>query len=186
MQCKTEMFFIDWEHSRAPAMAPSPTRNGLPNELPAPVVSVWRNIFMCNEWARLQTYRRVNIEFTLLCVLLLLQALNLRNLGTLKPDLGDLANGIMNPILLFAAVSFCWVIIVIAQVLFKNIIYDRFFSNRLYQFVDVLSLANTSLVLFDEPYHGYYVHGRSVHPTADTDIEELKRCLEKEAVININ
>ena len=181
-QCTSEMFFIDWEHSRAPATTPSPNRNGIPNDTKTPIVSVWRNIFMCNEWARLQTYRRVNIEFTLLGVLLLLQALNLKGLATLKPDLSDLSDGTINCILLFAAVVFCWLILVTSQLVFKSLVYDRFIRNRLYQFVDVLSLSNTSLVIFDEPYHGCYIHGRSVHPTADTDIEELKRCLEKEAV----
>lgn len=186
-QCSSEMFFIDWEHSRSPPANPqSPTRGVAPKNEVGPVISVWRNIFMCNEWARFQTHRRVNIEFSLLGVLVLLQAAGLRNLGTLKPDLVDLSDGIMNAILLFAAVAVCWGILVLSQVLFKAISYNRFFRNKIYQFVDILSLSNTSLVLFDEPYHGYYVHGRSVHATADTDIEELNRCLEKEAVLYSN
>jgi len=50
------------------------------------------------------------------------------------------------------------------------------------QFIDLLSLSNISMIIFDESYHGYYVHGRSVHPYADTDMIDISHNLAKEAV----
>ena len=44
-----------------------------------------------------------------------------------------------------------------------------------------MSLSNISLLVFDEKCHGYYVHGKSVHSSADTNLEELNNCLQKEA-----
>ena len=60
-------------------------------------------------------------------------------------------------------------------------LYDRFYRNKISQYVDILSLSNISLLIFDEKCHGYYIHGRSVHASADTDMEELNECLMKEA-----
>jgi meckelin len=42
-------------------------------------------------------------------------------------------------------------------------------------------MSNISLLLLDERCHGYYIHGKSVHTTADTSLEELNGYLQKEA-----
>jgi Meckelin (Transmembrane protein 67) len=60
-------------------------------------------------------------------------------------------------------------------------LYDRFYRNKISQFSDILSLANISLLILNEKFHGYYIHGKSVHATADTSMEELNGCLVKEA-----
>jgi meckelin len=48
-----------------------------------------------------------------------------------------------------------------------------------------LSLANVSFLVFDELCHGYYIHGRSVHGTADVNMDELNHFLRKEEVLDI-
>jgi len=49
-----------------------------------------------------------------------------------------------------------------------------------HNFVDLCSVANLSVIMFDEILHGYYIHGQSPAGLADTDSEELKRVLENE------
>jgi meckelin len=61
-------------------------------------------------------------------------------------------------------------------------IIDRFYRNRLLQFVDLISLANISILVFDEACHGYYIHGRSVHGSSDVNMDELNLNLKKEEV----
>ena len=61
-------------------------------------------------------------------------------------------------------------------------VYERFYRHPLLQFVDLCSVSNVSILLFDEPSHGYYIHGRSVHSYADTDMAELFHQLKKEEV----
>lgn len=73
-------------------------------------------------------------------------------------------------------------LLIASQILFRAIVYDRFYKDKLLDFVDVLSLANLSVMAFDELCHGYYLHGRSVHPCADTNIGELNACLRREQV----
>lgn len=169
------MFFIDWEQSKV-----QPSENFYEPAKSSPV-SVWRSIFMSNEWAAMQTYRNCNVYFTLLGVVILLEGASWKNLGTAKPSMQDLTDGVLNPILLFATDSICWLLLILGQKLFRFLLYDRFYRNKFNQFVDILSISNISLIVLDESRHGYYIHGRSVHATSDTTLEELNNCLQREA-----
>ena len=64
----------------------------------------------------------------------------------------------------------------------KTFFIDRFYRNSLLQFVDLISLANISILVFDEACHGYYIHGRSVHGSSDVNMDELNHNLKKEEV----
>ena len=68
------------------------------------------------------------------------------------------------------------------QVIYRKAFFDRFYRNKMLQFVDLLSLSNVSMLIFSERYHGYYIHGRSVHPHADTDMHDMNVNLKKEEV----
>jgi hypothetical protein len=50
-QCNVELFFIDWENSKQLSL-----ENDI-NSKPSQVISIWRSIFMSNEWARLQVLK---------------------------------------------------------------------------------------------------------------------------------
>lgn len=62
----------------------------------------------------------------------------------------------------------------------RYLITDRFFRNRLLQYVDLLSLSNISLIVMDESCHGYYVHGKSSHGQSDTGLNRLNDNLQRE------
>ncbi|KAJ3127932.1 Meckelin [Physocladia obscura] len=62
----------------------------------------------------------------------------------------------------------------------RYLIYDRFYRDKFLQYADILSVSNISLIVLDEKRHGYYIHGRSVHQIADTDVKELNESLRKE------
>ncbi|TPX67518.1 hypothetical protein SpCBS45565_g03723 [Spizellomyces sp. 'palustris'] len=174
-QCTVDIFFIDWERSRGKVMAAG--GEGKPR---LAAVSVWRSIFMMNEWNKMQTYRRVNIEFSLLALYFIVEGLKVRYAATPQPNIHDLTPGLVNPILLFAVECLLWILLAVAQILFRAVIYERFYKDKLLDFVDVLSMANLSILAFDELCHGYYIHGRSVHPCADTNIGELNAFLRRE------
>ncbi|KAI8924515.1 Meckelin [Entophlyctis helioformis] len=203
-QCSAQVFFIDWERSKGRVLgAGSPDQGTAASAahssplspmavsgsaasaatsslVPSPV-SVWRSIFMANQWNTLQTYRRVHIEFTLIMLLVLLEGLELRNLATERAGLRDISSDALSPILVVAVDTTFWLLLVVVQLIVHGGFYARFYRNKLLQYIDILSLANVSLVLFDTPSHGYYIHGRSVHAVADTNMEELNGFLRKEA-----
>ena len=76
--------------------------------------------------------------------------------------------------------TFFWLAVSYAQIVLHRLIVSRFVSDRLAGFVDLVSAANLSMLLLDEPYHGYYIHGQTVHEHADTSMEEMREQLLKE------
>ncbi|KAJ3024018.1 Meckelin [Thoreauomyces humboldtii] len=174
-QCTADIFLIDWEQSKGRL-----TYSGGDMKPRLAPVSVWRSIFLANEWDELQTYRQVNIEFSLLAMYFIFEALKVRWAATPQPDMHDLTRGPVHPVLLLGLECMVWICLAAVQLLFRIVFYDRYYKNKLLNFVDVLSMANLSILAFDELCHGYYIHGQSIHPCADTNIGELNAYLRRE------
>jgi len=175
-QCRVSIFFIDWEKSRGKLYSPTN------EELITAPVSVWRTFFLANQWNNIQTFRKVNIKFSIILMAFILEGLNIRYIAAPHPKVRDLK--IHEPtsiFLLFGLNCLVWFSICSVQMFFRWAIYGRYYKNRILQFIDLLSLSNISMIIFDETFHGYYIHGRSVHPYADTDIIDISHNLSKEA-----
>ena len=56
--------------------------------------------------------------------------------------------------------------------MFNRLVMERFFGDPAGQFVDICSLSNISLFLFDSKKHCYYIHGKTVHEHT----EVIPRC----------
>ncbi len=65
------------------------------------------------------------------------------------------------------------------------LIYERYFEHKLRQFVDFCSVANVSVLVLSRPLFGHYIHGKSVHGHADTDMRQMNYNFRKEQVINL-
>jgi len=143
-------------------------------------VSVWRSVFVANEWVRLQTQRCVSLEFNLLFLLFLLRGLDQELFATEIPNQIGFPGVTPDPLLRFALSSFMLLTLSLGQWLFRWAIWDRFFEDRVWQFVDLLAVTNISCFLMEEKFFGHYLHGRSVHAHADTDMLELNKNLKRE------
>ena len=62
------------------------------------------------------------------------------------------------------------------------LIYERFFEHKIRQFVDLCSVSNVSVFIMTRRLFGFYVHGRSVHGHADTNLRGMNINLHKEQV----
>lgn len=49
------------------------------------------------------------------------------------------------------------------------------------EFVDLCSIANISVMMFDNNFHGYYIHGRSPFGQAEVSAQSLEMALEFES-----
>lgn len=67
------------------------------------------------------------------------------------------------------------------QIIFFAVFYERFVEDKLSQFVDLCCVSNISVFLLSHSCFGYYIHGRSVHGHADTNMEEMNMNLKREA-----
>ncbi|KAJ0406698.1 hypothetical protein ATCC90586_008115 [Pythium insidiosum] len=188
-QLRVQLVLLDWEKPRA-------TTLDLDAASPQPVaapVSVWRSILVANEWNELQTRRKTSLEATLLLLLMLLYGCDLRALALPVPNAqipylgqgaalaGDATLGV-NPALRFGTVASLWLLVWLAQRLWKWLIYERFVVEPRHQtFIDLCTVAKVSCFLLDETYHGFYLHCRSPYPFADGSMRELVQQLQQEA-----
>lgn len=67
------------------------------------------------------------------------------------------------------------------QRLYHFSIHERFVSNAIQQYVDVCSMTNISVLVFSIQTFGYYIHGRSPHGFADTDMCTMVQQLRRES-----
>ncbi|XP_036193599.1 meckelin isoform X3 [Myotis myotis] len=84
-------------------------------------------------------------------------------------------------ILRYAVSSALWLVIGMIQIVFSAVFYERFMEDKIRQFVDLCSMSNISVFLLSHKCFGYYIHGRSVHGHADTNMEEMNLNLKREA-----
>lgn len=54
-------------------------------------------------------------------------------------------------------------------------------GSKINQFVDLCTLANMSILLFDEHMHGYYIHAQAPWGTSDIPLDWLQKELHAEA-----
>jgi meckelin len=169
-QCNADIVFLDWE----PAVGPK-GQGGK--------VSVWRSVFVANEWAEMQTMRKISPTFTLFWLVFFLIGLGQENVATMQPNVNNMDAGEypISPWLRFGNSVFWWLIISLGQWLWKFMIYERFINETPETwFIDFATLAKISIFCFDEPFHGYYLHCRSPYQHADGTMAELQQMLERE------
>eukprot|EP00899_Mesostigma_viride_P010701 jgi/Mesvir1/19632/Mv09918-RA.1 len=174
-QTSYDIFFIDWERPRT-TVSSTGAREYAP-------VSVWRTLFVANEWNEMQCQRKTSLPFSLVILTFLLWGLNLEGLAIIQPNLDSLDEHFYDEqslVLRFAISSALLLAIGIVQVMYKLVFHHRFIEHPLVQFVDLLSLANISIIVFEDTYAGYYLHGRSLMTFADTGMLDMSAELRRE------
>ncbi|XP_069778007.1 meckelin isoform X6 [Narcine bancroftii] len=183
-QLTVDIFFIDWERPKG-KIVKSIAGGGDIKTTPAPV-SIWRTYFVANEWNNIQTIRKINPTCQILAVVFLLEIVGFANLTTMDPypRLSSSAESSVIPssrILRYGVATTIWLSVGLIQIIFGIGIYERFVEDRISQFIDVCSVSNISVIILSHKCFGYYIHGRSVHGHADTNMEEMNLNLKREA-----
>ncbi|XP_040265597.1 meckelin-like [Bufo bufo] len=175
-QLTYNIFLIDWEKTKDKRSSNAQGRSN---------VSIWRTILVANEWSEIQAHRKLSPLLQLFAVLLLLEVVGLKNIATtdLNLELSPAAGSYRAPMsifLRFGLSASMWLAVGIVQALFFILIYERFFEDKIKQFVDLCSLSNVSVFILTHKCYGYYIHGRSVHGQADVSMETMLENLRKE------
>jgi meckelin len=221
-QCGVDIFFVDWEKSygnladdghqdvpKAPEEGEEEVGQPQPIAQGPPVpVSCWRTLFITNEWAELQTMRQTSTVLTLFLTGFLLDGYHWDNLATSQPDMLDLRSveeggSTIDPMLHFFVSTLLIMLIWVVQWLFAKMFYQRFVSNPVENFLDLLMLVGSASIVFvvvraaaqvqppaqanhsgfilkDDGYTGWYLHGKAVVEHMDTDMRQLAANLKKE------
>ncbi|XP_065116885.1 meckelin [Paramisgurnus dabryanus] len=184
VQLSLDIFFIDWERPRGKAS--KHVEGGGEGKSQASPVSIWRTYFVANEWNEIQTVRKINPTFQVMAVLFFLEILGFSSLA-LRDSSSDLwrSTEAYTPpyslILRYGVASALWLCIGLIQIMFFTVIHERFVEDKIRQFVDLCSISNISVLLLSHRCFGYYIHGRSVHGHADTNMDEMNTNLKREA-----
>ncbi|CAF1347685.1 unnamed protein product [Rotaria magnacalcarata] len=174
-QAGIDIFFIDWEKPRT-----GDTNN----------VSIWRTIFVANEYSEIQTFRRVSVTLLLLSVLFFLKVINLENVATAQPvtilfptsaDYTPGYNGILRVGIAFSM----WLACAVFQYLIYIIFYQRFIEDKIINFIDLCSVSNISIFILSDKHYGYYIHGRSPNGISDVNLKDMLINLERESSATI-
>ncbi|CDW85678.1 meckelin isoform 4 [Stylonychia lemnae] len=168
-QCSFDLFLVDWEKPKF--QEKSQGVNG---------VNAWRQLFLLNEFNELQTTKLISMEFTLLCYAFFMEGVGWRYLSTHDPELRNTrANSPENYVLNFFVTAFMMYVIGIAQYVFRYGIKFRKPLN-IEEFTDLCAMSNISVLMFDNQFHGYYIHGRSPYGQSEVSSENLRKSLEYE------
>ncbi|XP_040900442.1 meckelin [Toxotes jaculatrix] len=184
LQVSVDIFLIDWERPRSKASRPVQAA-GEPKRDPSPV-SIWRTYFVANEWNEIQTIRKISPTFQIMAVLFFLEVLDFSSLALRDPwpTLQRSSQEYMpsySLTLRYGLAATLWLCIGLLQVIFFTVFHEHFVEDKIRQFVDLCSISNISVLLLSHRCFGYYIHGRSVHGHADTNMEEMNNNLKREA-----
>ncbi|XP_065347535.1 meckelin [Cloeon dipterum] len=179
MQTKVDLFFMDWER---PKVAPSPPPGSPPT--PPSRVSIWRTYLVANEWNEIQATRRTSVTVQLLVTVFCLQVIGIEHWATPDPELHTVAQSKFGEskslALRFAVGLLVYIVAYVVQWLVVTGFFERYVSNSVQQFIDLCSVANISVFIMSHENYGFYLHGRSAHGSADTDMQSLGEQLKRE------
>uniref|UniRef100_A0A673LSD5 Meckelin-like n=1 Tax=Sinocyclocheilus rhinocerous TaxID=307959 RepID=A0A673LSD5_9TELE len=171
VQLSVDIFFIDWERPRGKASKHVEGSGEAKSQ--ASSVSIWRTYFVANEWNEIQTIRKINPTFQVIAVLFFLEV-RPTTLYSSVPKHLQFASKPISKILKEPLKEHTIMI-------FFTVFHERFVEDKIRQFVDLCSISNISVLLLSHRCFGYYIHGRSVHGHADTNMDEMNTNLKREA-----
>ncbi|VDO86550.1 unnamed protein product [Schistosoma margrebowiei] len=156
--------------------------SSISNQMEDTGISVWRTIYVANEWNEIQTYRKTSCLITIACVLILMQVIGLENLASSDAKSNIVLNSYeyqspQSRIFRIALILSIFSVIGIIQWLFSITLWERCFSDKLRSFADLCSVANVSVFLFAQSNFGYYIHGHSPTGRSDVDLGGITQML---------
>jgi meckelin len=171
IQTGNYVLFLDWESRQA---------EGVP-------VSAWRRINVANEWASILTVRSYNIVFTIIVIIFVLNGFDVVKLSIPIPTPELIDAGPPHFILRIACDTMLWLIVMGGQYLWYHMVYWRLLGNPFFNFLDLCSCSNISVLAATSASHAYYLHGRSVQSHCDVDMKKLSRGLadEEEGLVGL-
>ncbi|XP_055338513.1 meckelin-like [Paramacrobiotus metropolitanus] len=178
LQCVMDIFIVDQEEGRS--LHPKINR---PTDNAAGFTGcIWRTYFVANELVKLQSARKLPAIVVFTCAYLFLALLpglpsintpngvtdlpsiNVSSASTVLPHTGPYY---------FFTVSALTIMVTAGLVYFVVILRERFFGSPIGELVDVCTWLNCSIFIRTHRYFAYYIHGRSVHPTAEFGFRQL-------------
>ncbi|THD26645.1 Meckelin [Fasciola hepatica] len=214
VQCNVDVFFIDWEHPKT--RTTKAIRSKIPEANTDPFinddiegeeseafqsakfaepesqyvdsgVSVWRTIYVANEWNEIQTHRKTSSLITFASVLFFMKVVGFENLASTDAHSRFTVDPLQyqsedSRIFRIALILSIMLITGIVQWFLLIAVWERCSSDRLRSFADLCSVSNVSMFILSQANFGYYIHGHSPTGRSDLDLGGLAMMLAAENV----
>ncbi len=168
-QTSLDLFFIDWEK-------PKYFSEGAP-----PKVSVWRNLFIANEFNELSNWRYVHDEVTIIWFAFDMLGVQWQNSAYLIPSIDlDYTGAPVNYVLKYFFSSALLMLIILVQYVGRKLI-KTWVPTKAQEFVNLCTVSNISLFILDDLVHGYYIHGQAPGGVSEGTAADLQSMLDKES-----
>lgn len=175
-QCNHDIFFIDWENPKGFIQD-----EGMPKVI-SNKPSAFRHLKLCDKWNALQTVRVTSLPFTLIMTCLVMQI----SQRSLPFEHTSPIYSREYAVMRYGFISLVFVVVASVQFFFFNFIWYRWVRDPCRDFVEELCLCNISMILLPDKYHGYYVHGKSVHQYSDTHMLQILTNIQYEKENRVN
>lgn len=168
-QSSYDIFLIDWER---PKFQEHQFNDGEKHDTYSRSkfdVNAWRSLFLLNELNELQTYKLISTDLTLLIYALLMEGFGMKYWCSYSPflEVRDYSTP-TNYVLFFFVTTIIIFVVGAIQYVFRYLPPVRNnFPMKHTEFTDLCSITNISVLMFDESFHGYYIHGRSPYGQAE-------------------
>ncbi|CAD5206257.1 unnamed protein product [Bursaphelenchus okinawaensis] len=184
----TETFFVDWERPRHPVDRSHETtmlemtQNDLLSHKTrkTPPVVIWRTYLIANEWNELQYYRKTSVSLQMIAMLFFLDLFRFSDWAIVQPGFGRGDPVYAETRMTRFAVNLAAYIAISMTQWITNVLIIEKIADPFRNFMDLCSVANISVLALTHPLRAYYIHGRSVHGLADTDMLEMNMFLQRE------
>ena len=146
-------------------------------------VNAWRQFFVANEWSELQCENRIiEPETSFIWFVFFWIGLGWKEFCASDPELTNVAdpNIRQNVILKFFWVALIFYGVGIGRIVVSTIRAGATGTDFMGQMIDLATLANISIVVMDEPCHGYYVYGKAPWGKADIPLHIMQRKMQDE------
>ncbi|CAI2379959.1 unnamed protein product [Moneuplotes crassus] len=140
----------------------------------------WRPIFVMNELNELLSSTVIPVELVLIWVGFIMVGEGWQYGALYDPNVNR--SDSRNPtsyilmFFLFTVTIFLTAVVIVAVRYAVSFLFPLHYMD----FVDLCSVANVSLFIFDEKFHGYYIHGESPANSSDVTLDTLKKALDSE------
>ena len=148
--------------------------------MPKQTVNPWRRLFIVNEFNELMTSRTINSELLLLIFLVIAEGFGFKYYSLMEADLTRYETKSPENYALNFVIIVTIVYAIGCSTYFAGMLVTPFYPHDYVEFVDLCSIANISVIMFNEDLNGHYIHGKSPSGAADVSSERLRLNLENE------
>lgn len=142
----------------------------------------WRSVFVMNELNELCMTKVIHVEVVLVWTAFLMYGQGWQYAAEYDPQVETIDSRSPKSYVLMYFLFTLVIMTTGVTVYLIRYLFAFFFPLAYMEFVDLCAVANVSLFIFDEKFHGYYIHGASPSNTSDVTLDALKMSLDQEGV----